>query len=362
MSSQIISIRSIALAVPLLVWGVGIGAPMNPARADDCLTAPNSATPKGSHWYYHTDRAKGRKCWFLRALDPPAQRTAAQGASAAAPATHASAIEKPATASGDSTPPLPPPKPQPAPISSATMHEPVQQSVQGNAAPSIPEAPAPLANASSQTSTQAAAVAPAATIVWPDPPAVATVKAQQPDLVPSDAHADSVPPPVDARKPIDPGDTARSGASTAHAVKTAASPAAPLVEILLTVALGLAAAGLLYRFLLKLAARRGRRVIIDHPEADWIDDRHEHELRADRQPHGSVNAREQFIDDLHLSLVPAASDYPARRPLRTDEARQNNASREDNAFQMTDEVREHENRLAQLIRDLDQLLQSRKEA
>src|SRR5450631_4036052 len=37
-----------------------------PARAaDDCLVAPNSQPPLGSHWYYHIDGAERRHCWYL---------------------------------------------------------------------------------------------------------------------------------------------------------------------------------------------------------------------------------------------------------------------------------------------------------
>lgn len=372
MSGQIISIRSIALAAPLLVWGVGIAVPANTARADDCLTAPNSAAPKGSHWYYHTDRATQRKCWFLRALGQPTQHTAAQGTSATAPATDAGAVEKPATASagtptsksaGDSAPPLPPPKPQPASTSSATTHEPVQQSVQeGSTASPTPEAPAPQASPSSQTDAQAPATAPAAAIVWPDPPALATVKAQEPNLVPSDARADSVPPTMDAPASQDSNGAARSGAPTARAAKMTASPAGTLMEILLVVALGLTVAGLLYRLVMRIAAGRGRQIIIDHPEPDWIDDRPERALRDDQQRHGLVNQREKFIDDLQLPLVPAAGDYSAPRPLPADDAYQNNALRRGGSSQIAAEVSEREKTLAQLIQELDQLLQLRKEA
>ena len=42
----------------LLAWCAGVGVPTTVARADDCLTAPNSPAPEGSHWYYQTDRAK----------------------------------------------------------------------------------------------------------------------------------------------------------------------------------------------------------------------------------------------------------------------------------------------------------------
>jgi hypothetical protein len=33
--------------------------------ADGCLTKPNRAPPKGSHWYYRTDRSNSRRCWYV---------------------------------------------------------------------------------------------------------------------------------------------------------------------------------------------------------------------------------------------------------------------------------------------------------
>ena len=91
MSAQM-PIRSIALAAPLLVWGMAIAVPTNAAHADDCLAAPNSATPKGGHWYYHTDRTKHRKCWYLVTPDGSQPNTATQAK------TSTKASKKPATA------------------------------------------------------------------------------------------------------------------------------------------------------------------------------------------------------------------------------------------------------------------------
>ena len=48
-------------------------------RAEDCLAAPNAASPAGQHWYYRIDRVKQRKCWYLHAP----QRVAHQVHSAA---------------------------------------------------------------------------------------------------------------------------------------------------------------------------------------------------------------------------------------------------------------------------------------
>ena len=130
---------SLALAATFLAGSVGIGMPTNTARADDCLAAPNSPAPEGSHWYYRMDRATQRKCWYVRATDQPAQQAASHATSAAA-ATSTPALKKPASAAagvpalvsrgGSAAVPLPPLKPQRASISGATTNQPVQQSTQ----------------------------------------------------------------------------------------------------------------------------------------------------------------------------------------------------------------------------------------
>ncbi len=353
MSGQTIAIRSIALAAPLVVCGVSIGVLASAARASDCLTAPNSDAPKGSHWYYHTDRAKGRKCWYLRALHRPAQHAAAPGTSARAPTTHTGAVEKPATASAASLRQL---KAQPESTSNATTNEPVRQRIQGQStALSASDTPAPQASAWSQPSAQAPASAPAAAIVWPDPPAIVTVTVQKPNSVPSNTRPDTVPASVDARASHESEGAARGGAVTIRADMTSASPAGTLVETSLVIVLGLIMGGLLYRLVMKISAVRGPRIIIDHSESDWIDDWRE-------QPHGFVNEREEFIDDLHLSIVPAGGDYGTSRSLRADDKWQSNAVRKGRASRITEQVIERENTLVQLIQDIEQMLQSAKGA
>jgi hypothetical protein len=34
--------------------------------ADNCLSGPKGAAPKGSHWYYRVDHATKRNCWYVR--------------------------------------------------------------------------------------------------------------------------------------------------------------------------------------------------------------------------------------------------------------------------------------------------------
>src|SRR5262249_24455591 len=88
-------IGSVGFVAILLAWGVELRA----ARADDCLAQPRPRAPEGSHWYFHTDRATQRKCWYLRGPDQPAQQSAAQSTSQAATANSVP-LEKPATVSG----------------------------------------------------------------------------------------------------------------------------------------------------------------------------------------------------------------------------------------------------------------------
>src|SRR5690242_14946933 len=48
---------SIALFLLAIVAGVTTTVSCDLAHASDCLPAPNSAAPKGRHWYYHLNRA-----------------------------------------------------------------------------------------------------------------------------------------------------------------------------------------------------------------------------------------------------------------------------------------------------------------
>src|SRR4029077_10798493 len=208
----------IAFVVTLLVSGIDVGMP-NTARADDCLTGPNSPAPQGTHWYYHVDRTNQRKCWYMRASSQPAQQAAAQATSEAAPAaqTHSMPVSSgpmPATAGasapmsispGNSAPRLPhvrilAVKPKLVAAISATTDKSVQESGQeGSTGPSIPEPPAPKA---STTNAQAAGPAPAAPATWPDVfPTVATVGAPEPGAVVADAGAESVGPKTDTQVP-----------------------------------------------------------------------------------------------------------------------------------------------------------------
>jgi hypothetical protein len=61
---------SILSAIATLALSLGALAPTavgTAYAAGTCNAAPKPTAPAGSHWYYRTDRAAGRKCWYLAA-------------------------------------------------------------------------------------------------------------------------------------------------------------------------------------------------------------------------------------------------------------------------------------------------------
>ncbi len=190
--------ESIALVGTLLLSGVG--SPCRPILHVRIIVLLHRIppAPQGSHWYYRLDRATQRKCWYVRVVGQPVQQAALPATVGPATLLHsmpAASGAKPADSApisvspGDTT--LLSPhveiqavKPNAAPVSSATTD---------NTTSSIHEVPTPRASTWSENSAQAAALGPAAPVAWPDAPAaVATVKAQDPIAVLTDAVSDSV--------------------------------------------------------------------------------------------------------------------------------------------------------------------------
>jgi hypothetical protein len=350
--------------VTLLVSGRDVGMP-NTASADDCLTAPNSPAPQGTHWHYHVDRTNQRKCWYVRASSQPAQQAAAQPTSEAAPAaqSHSMPVSSgpmPATAAasapmsispGNSAPRMPhvrilAVKPKLAAAISATTDKSVQGSGQeGSTGPSIPEPPAPKAS-TLQANARAAAPAPAAPAAWPDVvPTVATVGAPEP-VVPADAGAESVGPKTDTQVPDGTESTARGGEPTINAGMAGSLTATPM---LLTLALGLVAAGAVTRVVMKIAATRRAIAVFDHAESDWVDDQWQPE-RRNGQEHGFVNEPQESE-----SVTSTASNYESLHPIRAGDEWPEHSLGEGCAFQIN-EITKREDTLAQLSRDLRKAL------
>jgi len=118
------------------VSAIALGAGSN-VRAEDCLAAPNGASPAGQHWYYRIDRVKQRKCWYLHAPQRVAHQTRSTAAVANAEIDHpAPAAPMPAAAAPMpfAAPPIPiaavpmpaadPPVVAPAPATDDTSSQP----------------------------------------------------------------------------------------------------------------------------------------------------------------------------------------------------------------------------------------------
>jgi hypothetical protein len=79
--------HSIAVVSALLVSIMGVIGPAGNARAAACVTAPDSAAPPNSHWYYRTDRTTQHKCWYLRSANPAPEQDAVKPAQSTLAAT-----------------------------------------------------------------------------------------------------------------------------------------------------------------------------------------------------------------------------------------------------------------------------------
>jgi hypothetical protein len=83
------------LRAQVITTAAEAATPAAQAAADGCLSAPQGATPSGSHWYYRIDRVTKRQCWYLREESDAADDKFARAAPpASAPA---SAPEEPAS-------------------------------------------------------------------------------------------------------------------------------------------------------------------------------------------------------------------------------------------------------------------------
>ena len=118
-------------ATALCAMLAAVVLPNNPARAaGDCLAAPSSQPPPGSHWYYRSDRAKQRRCWYLA---PEGERV-----------SHAKPVAQPAArpmASASEKPSSPAPRPEAALDPTQTLLQGITYGAPGEAAPSVAPQP-----------------------------------------------------------------------------------------------------------------------------------------------------------------------------------------------------------------------------
>ena len=172
---------------------------------------------------------------------------------------------------------------------------------------------------------------------------LATVGTPEPGAVLADAGAESVGPKTDTQVPDGTESTARGGEPTINAGMAGSLTATPM---LLTLALGLAAAGAVTRVVMKIAATRRAIAVFDHAECDWVDDQWQPE-RRNGQEHGFVDEPQEGE-----SVTSAASNYESH-PSRAGDEWPEHSLGEGSASQMNEIS---EDTLAKLSRDLHKAL------
>jgi hypothetical protein len=324
------------VALLALISGANVALPANPARADDCRSAPNAPAPAGTHWYYRLDWATQRKCWYVRA---PSRRASQATAAMMTPTTalRSAPDRSDPTSAIDAAPMLPSPgdvippspraemsalRPISAPASSRTIDGAPGQSVLDGTTTPIEEAPAQQSGMSSETGTQAVAAGPP--IASPDPPiAVASDKTRGSAATATRNYADVVP------------DEAENSARGGGPINNGATP----MMIFPVLALGLALLGIGSRFLKKHAALRRAQIVMGETELDRANDQR-------RDGRDGPDLQESLVEEQEFhSFVSAVSDEGT---LRAD----------GDAIKIAREIGKRRHKLAQLRQNIEWMLRS----
>lgn len=152
--------------------------------AEACQPTPKGAAPQGKHWYYHTDRSAGRKCWYLgeAGIKTTTSSSAAKRKSDPTPAARQDTDNAHAETSASQTPKPPVARSSPPAEPEATSH----------AAPQATE------TVTAQPTATIAASAPLLTERWPGAdafhPASQTTGQSTPLANSQPATSDAAPP------------------------------------------------------------------------------------------------------------------------------------------------------------------------
>jgi hypothetical protein len=238
--------------------------PATQAAADGCLSAPQGATPSGSHWYYRIDRVTKRQCWYLREESdtgedkfaraaPPASAPASAAEEPAAPPqrtitrksiadARAEWISQPARAE-----PNPPARIEPRPVAAV-------------ATPAVQNSPRAMPNV--------LAPAPLSSMRWNDAPVI-RASANPTDLQLAAATPPAVQPPQAAQVQQVQLTAADQAAPIAAEAAPPAKPKASLQKLLLVIAAALALAGITVSAIVRIGRMRARRAIRRKRRAMW---------------------------------------------------------------------------------------------
>jgi len=172
----------------LLLLAVSCAVSARAVHSAPCIDKPNAAAPQGEHWYYRTDRAIGRQCWYLGPEDSN-ERGARQASDRPPSAVPAQSVAPQSAQQPTTTPP-----PAATETNFSTVTDPPSWPEAGQLSfmpPLFQPAPTPAPAEQPQTS---AAIDP--------PPAPASDAASEPES-PAIAQSSPVPAPLQATEDTD---------------------------------------------------------------------------------------------------------------------------------------------------------------
>lgn len=312
----------------VVLSGLNGGLRAESASADSCQAAPNGAAPAGQHWYFHVDREKGGKCWYLHALQHVAHHAAAQPGVTVVPAESTneqpiSTDAQPAPTEGHNAPwpePTAPPSLNAPSVQPAAAETPPPIAAPAPASPAanrpaanVPAPPAPESPAASAPATPHITILNVKTVSTP----FAGTPAKEASPQPAPEQADVPAMTQSASKAAVNDATAAAGASgaapraasdgkqnkSAQTVDRVAVPKPAEMYFLIAIALGITA------FLLaavgKATGRRNEPGISDHPDIAWAN-----QFGRQRNAHDSYESHDQPYDE---------RDSPSIDPQRQQE-------------------------------------------
>ena len=252
------------LRAQVLTTAAQAATPATQAAADGCLSAPQGATPSGSHWYYRIDRVTKRQCWYLREESdtgddkfaraaPPASAPTSAAEEPAAPQQRTITRKSIADARAEwiSQPtraePNPPARIEPRPVAAV-------------ATPAVQNSPRAMPNV--------LAPAPLSSMRWNDAPVI-RASANPTDLQLAAATPPAVQPPQAAQVQQVQLTAADQPAPIAAEAAPPAKPKASLQKLLLVIAAALALAGLTVSAIVRIGRMRARRAIRRKRRAMW---------------------------------------------------------------------------------------------
>ncbi|ABD07178.1 conserved hypothetical protein [Rhodopseudomonas palustris HaA2] len=308
-----------AAGLTLAATGALAAPPGSAAPAGECLSGPKGPAPAGSRWFYRTDHANKRNCWYTRAAG---DKSAAPAETAAAsPASDDSARAAPAsrteTASGDAAT-VPAAKTIPKPVRTTTV--PLHSAIANARAEfDAPPEPAPLREVAAPD--QASAFPAPLPAVTDQPPAAtqaSPIAQRWSDAAVSDA-ASTAP---DAASKLRSAAQTAAAKSTVPAAAFSAGSATMLIAALLA---ALALAGLIVGGIVKFSRREPmvRRDPNGRPDI-WRD-----------VPRPAAAADDVAPGHAELDVDPSPPTQPAEPPAWIRAARQRQAE-----VQSTNEIEE----------------------